>query len=188
MSEHSNLPRLPKSHYRGKAWVHWCMSTRARDTGWLDDTMHNSVRELLLHVLGRYRLHCPAYCLMPDHAHFLWMGTGGNTCQLDAAKLFRKWWNVRLAERGTGLQKQAYDHVLAEDERHRDAFENAEIYILRNPQRAGLVEEWHSWPYLGAMVPGYPEIAVHPISAYWPKFWIIHNRTTTVENGNIGMD
>jgi len=47
------------------------MTLYDRATGWLDAEMHHAIRELLLHTLARHDLHCAAYCLMPDHAHFL---------------------------------------------------------------------------------------------------------------------
>jgi putative transposase len=75
-----HLPRLDAPAYRGTAWVHWTMTMRDRSRGWLDVGMHSRVRELLLHAMARHHLHCAAYCLMPDHAHFLWMGFGPAAC------------------------------------------------------------------------------------------------------------
>ena len=46
----------------------------------------------------------------------------------------------------------------------------AQDYVLLNPLRAGLVKTPETWPYLGAVVPGYPRLA--PFDAdYWPWFW-----------------
>ncbi len=116
------------------------MATRDRARGWLDERMHGHVRELLLHTMARHDLHCPGYCLMADHTHFLWVGLGDAADQIPAARFFRKYWNVALRHRGVELQPQSYDHVLREDERRPDAFEETVIYIFRNLQRAGLVK------------------------------------------------
>ena len=174
-----HLPRLDPCNYRGHAWVHWTMTVYDRATGWLDSEMHHAVRELLLHTLTRHDLHCAAYCLMPDHAHFLWMGLGHGSDQLQAARLFRKHWNEELDTRGVRLQPQAYDHVLLESERKPTAFEDTVLYVFHNPVRAGLVAEWSDWPYLGAMAPGFPDLPVSPIGQFWPRFWKIHNRERT---------
>jgi len=176
MHKFGHLPRLPASAYQGTAWVHWTMTLRDRARGWLDTTMHAQVRELLLHTMARYFVHCPGYCLMPDHAHFLWMGTGEISDQVRASKFFRKHWNQALAARGVQLQPQAYDHILREDERRPDAFEDTIIYLFRNPERAGLVEDWSQWPYHGAILPGYPDLPLSSFNDFWPTFWKIHNR------------
>ncbi len=155
------------------------MTMRDRARGWLDAQMHSEVRELLLHAMSRYHLQCAAYCLMSDHAHFLWMGLWEGSDQRLAAKFFRKHWNAALSERGVKLQHQAYDHVLREYERRPDAFEDTVIYVFKNPQRAGLLEEWEDWPFSGTIIPGYPDLPKSGFGEFWPQFWKIHNRERT---------
>ena len=137
--------------------------------------MHQSVRELLLHTGARYRLHCPAYCLMPDHAHFLWMGIAASSDQLLASRFFRKHWNLLLARAGAKLQPQAHDRVLRDDEREPGSFEDTVLYIRRNPERDGLVSSWEDWTHAGAAVPGFPVMPVSPASEFWRVFWKIHH-------------
>ena len=110
------LRRLESGWYRGAAWVHWTMAIEDRRKGWLDHTHHSAIRELLIHTCSRYLLLCPTYCLMPDHAHFLWMGLSPVSDQKNAVKFFRKAWNRLLESSGCRLQKQAFDHVLNETE------------------------------------------------------------------------
>jgi hypothetical protein len=39
--------------------------------------------------------------------------------------------------------------------------------------RAELVKESGTWPFCGAIIPGYPKL--HPLEEdFWPKFWKIH--------------
>ncbi|MCP5545259.1 MAG: hypothetical protein H7A49_15290 [Akkermansiaceae bacterium] len=80
---------------------------------------------------------------------------------------------------GVKLQPQAYDHVLRESERRPDAFEDTVIYIFKNPQRAKLVGEWQDWPFLGTILPGYPDIPAARFGEFWPMFWKIHNKERT---------
>ena len=69
------------------------------------------------------------------------------------------------------FQHQPYDHVLTTRERQRQAFSVAcADYVLLNPLRAGLVQKPETWPYLGAVVPGYPRLAPFDVD-YWPWFW-----------------
>jgi REP element-mobilizing transposase RayT len=44
---------------------------------------------------------------------------------------------------GTFWQHESYDHVI----RNEKEFERIVTYIIENPVKAGLVEEWQQWPY-----------------------------------------
>ena len=144
------------------------MTLDQRAQGWLDTAHHERFRDILFHTMARYRLCCPLYCVMPDHAHFLWIGLDARADQLRAAAWFRRQWNPLLAPHR--LQRQAYDHVLREEDRARNAFADLSAYIRNNPVRKQLVEGWTDWPYTGAVFPGYPKL--DPRSAYfWENFW-----------------
>ena len=176
------LPRLADGFYRGLRSVHWQMTLDQRRKGWLTPGFHSRFRELLLHTMARHHLLCPAYCLMPDHLHLLWMGVAEAADQRKAARFFRTHVNTLLgsALAGARFQKQAYDHVLRQHERGADAVRGMAGYILQNPVRAGLVTRAEDWPHLGAMLPGYPTL--HPLAeGYWDKFWKI--RAARIEQG-----
>jgi putative transposase len=184
---HDYLKRLPAEYYRGQAYVHWSMSTEKRKKGWLEPSFYNKFREILTHTLFRYGLTCPIYCCMPDHLHLLWVGIYDGTDQLQAAKYFRKHINPILEMYETRFQKQPYEHVLREDERTKEAFENVVVYIARNPERSELVKSgcYQEYPYTGCLVPGYPELNLCQ-NDYWERFW----RTYTYmrENGIVRVN
>jgi REP element-mobilizing transposase RayT len=164
------LPRLSREFYQGDAAVHWTLTVFDRGTGWLDNSFHFQFRELLLHVAAREKLVCPAYCLMPDHIHLLWLGHARDTDQKNGMSFLRTHLEPLLSPHK--LQPQAHDHVLREEERKRGAFTKICFYILANPIRARLNNESESWPFCGAIVPGYPKL--HPLAEdFWPKFWKI---------------
>ncbi|HEY5814362.1 MAG TPA: hypothetical protein VIT23_17115 [Terrimicrobiaceae bacterium] len=167
------LPRLDKSFYRGSAVVHWTLTTFDRAAGWLDEHFHFQFRELLLHALIRERLLCPIYCLMPDHIHLIWMGTGEHSDQLAAMVFLRTHLEKHLEP--AKFQPQAHDHVLRENERQRGAFAAIVHYIAENPTRAELAENSNDWPYAGCMVPGYPTLDPRA-EKFWEVFWKIHSR------------
>ena len=176
--EWHHLPRLAPEFYRGFAAVHWTITLERRATGWLDDHFHLHFRELLLHAAAREGLFCPAYVLMPDHAHLLWLGLRVDTDQRNAMKFLRKHLAVELVRRSpTGgefeLQKQSHDSVLREQDRLRGAFQKTCFYVLDNPRRKELVTHPREWPHLGAVVPGYPFL--HPLSEdFWGLFWKLY--------------
>ncbi|HQF40031.1 MAG TPA: hypothetical protein PK322_13005 [Opitutaceae bacterium] len=168
------LPRLQSEHYRGRAIVHWSMTIERRSHGWLDALHHARLRELLCHALGRHGVVCAAYCLMPDHGHFLLCGVTGSSDQRLAVHLFRKTWNALLAP-SFRLQAQAHDHVLRDAERANEAFKAIAWYIRENPVRATLADRWQHWPCSGCLVPGYPDLDPRQ-DGYWELIWRIWNR------------
>jgi len=63
---HDYLRRLPPEHYRGRAYVHWSLTTEDRKTGWLIPVFYYKYREILTHTAFRFGLCSPIYCCMPD--------------------------------------------------------------------------------------------------------------------------
>ena len=163
------LPRLPREHYQGDAVVFWTLTVFDRAQGWLTGAFHQRFRELMLHAAAREGLLCPIYCLMPDHLHLVWMGLRLDTDQLNGMAFLRTHLGPKLAPQR--FQHQAHDHVLTVAERRQHAFNVAcADYVLLNPLKAELVKTPAAWPYLGAVIPGFPR--VNPFAAdYWPWFW-----------------
>lgn len=169
----SKLPRLSREAYQGRAFVFWTHTLVDRGTGWLGPTFHLTFREVLLHASARYTLVCPAYVLMPDHCHLVWLGTRESSDQRLATALLRQHLAPHL--RPWVLQDRPHDHVLRDVERARGAFEITVHYVRENPVRAGLASAAAAWPYVGAMVPGYPDL--NPAAGdYWDRFWRIYAR------------
>jgi putative transposase len=108
------LPRLAREHYQGNAVIHWTMPIAQRGTGWLNESFHAQFRELMLHAAARENLFCPAYCLMPDHIHLLWMGMHRDSDQMNGMKFLRE--HLGAVLRPHSFQHQAHDHVLREEE------------------------------------------------------------------------
>ena len=167
-----HLSRLEPKAYRGQSYVHWVMTIQDRRTGWLIPAFHYKFRELLTHTAFRYLIACPIYCLMPDHIHLIWVGIDDRTDQLKASKYFRKQVGITLSKLGFGLQHQAFDHVLRDNERQESAFESTVEYIARNPERSGLVpsDGFRNYKFTSSLVPGYPELDLWQ-NDFWPRFW-----------------
>jgi len=157
------LPRLDKSYYLGPAYVFWTHVVKDRATGWLDEAFHAHFREVLLHAMSRYQIACPTYVLMPDHIHLIWIGSQQSSNQLLANRLLRT--HLQLP-----LQKQAYDHVIQQDERTGSLFADTCNYVRNNPVRANLAETIEEWSFQGTMVPGYPSLYHVDSSVFWKCF------------------
>lgn len=166
-----SLPRLPRPYYRSDSVVHWTLTIFDRATGWLTESFHARFRELLLHTAAREGLLCPAYCLMPDHLHLVWMGLRPDSDQMNGMAFLRT--HLEPALTPAKFQPQAHDHVLREPERLRDAFRVSIDYDLQNPVLNGLVPRPEDWPFLGCVVPGYPKL--HPLDQrFWEVFWKVY--------------
>jgi hypothetical protein len=167
------LKRLDPSYYEGISYVHWTMTLKAQAEGWLDDPHHAALRDICFHALAREFLCCPVYCIMPDHGHFLLVGYDARAKQRAAVRWMRREWNHLLSP--LKLQHQPYDSVLREKDRAQDAFAELAGYILRNPERAGLVDQWQDWPYSGAWFPGYPKLDPRKTD-FWTNFWKAYHK------------
>ena len=173
------LPRLERYHYQGHAVVFWTNTLEERARGWLTLAFHATFRELLLHAAVRYSVWCPAYCLMPDHLHLVWMGLRRESDQLNAMKFLRAELEPALGQ-GREWQHQAHDHVLREEERKRNAFAATCFYVLENPVRGKLVGSARDWLFSGAVVPGYPRL--HPLEeGFWELLWKLYTTVREAE-------
>ena len=169
-----SLPRLGKHYYQGHAVVFWTNTLENRAKGWLTPAFHATFREIMLHSAVRYGVWCPTYCLMPDHLHLVWMGMRPESDQLSAMRFLRTELKSALPN-GCKWQHQAYDHILREEERRKNAFASTCFYILENPVRKNLVTSAKIWPFNGAIVPGYPRL--YPWEeGFWEKFWKLYKQ------------
>ena len=91
-----------------------------------------------------------AYCIMPDHAHFLL--SGSETKGIIEFVREIKSLSTRLAwqhgYRGAIWQRSFYDQFLRRDE---DCVLVAR-YIIGNPVRRRIVEHWRDYPFSGSLV------------------------------------
>jgi REP element-mobilizing transposase RayT len=89
-----------------------------------------------------------AYCVMPDHLHFLAFGQTPDSNLLILAKTFKqKTGYAYQQETGVRLwQKNYYDHMLRASENSNDVA----AYIWMNPVRKGLCKNFEEYPFSGS--------------------------------------
>ncbi len=110
----------------------------------------------------KWRLY--AYCLMPDHLHFLaqFNSTGDEYVNagargivpksiLDEVCDFKRYTTTQIwmTHYGHGhlWQRSSYDRIV----RHTESIGNVISYILGNPVKKGLVDDWQDYPYSGVV-------------------------------------
>jgi putative transposase len=91
-----------------------------------------------------------AYCFMPDHVHLLLEPREGSNV-IDFVQAYKSYTTKIAREHGflqSIWQPRFYDHILRE---HED--QNKHIrYLIENPVRAGLVDLWPEYSYVGSFV------------------------------------
>lgn len=87
---------------------------------------------------------------MPDHCHLLLQGESDNSNVLNALKAFKQKSGFYFSANNLLVrwQKDFYDHIVRNDEEVNQQI----IYILYNPVRKELVNEWKQYPFKGSMV------------------------------------
>jgi putative transposase len=103
------------------------------------------VQQAIQYPVGKgYDLRC--YCIMPNHVYLV-VTLPENAPQLIKTLQLLKGYSSFQANKLLGLsgafwQAESYDHVVRPGELNRII-----SYVLENPVKAGLVDEWQKWPY-----------------------------------------
>ena len=115
---------------------------------WLrEKSVAEMVAEALHYRDGRqYNLH--AYTIMPNHVHVMMTLLPGAPVLFSVMQHLKKNSAIKSNKllKRTGLafwEKESYDHVVRDE----TEFYRILNYILRNPVKAGFVQEWKDWPF-----------------------------------------
>jgi len=128
----------------------------ARDRQKIHD-LHRLVagfRDYCTRAAGKHSVAVGRYVIMPDHVHFFVRGNpdfvlsswvGGLKRAMSVAGLNQSHATRLPLQRKSLWQPGFFDHLLRNDESYAQKWR----YVRENPVRAGLVAEWHEWPYQG---------------------------------------
>ena len=158
--------RLVPTEYLGQKWsfVTMCCENRkpvflsAAKAAWIVAMLRT---ESLLH-----QFLVDAYCVMPDHLHFLVFGKAPTSNLLVFAKSFKQK-TVYGYKQETGVrlwQKNYYDHVL----RANEGSTHVAAYIWMNPVRKGLYKNFEEYPFSGSFIRAWK---TSPTVADWTPPW-----------------
>ncbi|MCI0550929.1 MAG: transposase [Anaerolineae bacterium] len=134
-------------------WLDRCAS----GPRWLEDeNIASIVSEKIQSMSGEY-FQLFAYCILPNHVHLLIesiiagrLHHRGKTAKYPVTDVMRllkggtaRVCNLKLKRSGHFWNHESYDHYIR-DERE---LERITKYILYNPVKAGLVEDWKKWQF-----------------------------------------
>lgn len=110
----------------------------------------NSCIEILAEYSQKHGMKCHVFCFMPDHIHLLIEAIPSKSLIGIIQELKGLWTKVgwQYGLEGAIFQKSFFDHFLRKDE---DVMTVVK-YILNNPVRAKIVEQWQNYPFLGSTV------------------------------------
>ncbi len=146
----SRAVRLTDFDYAADEVMHLiiCSADSVRLT---EPTLGKSITENIVHYCRELAYELYGYCLMPDHLHVLLSPGGSGVAIAQWLKRFKSYTTNEYHKRGGNArlwQRSAYDHVC----RAHESAETVLAYIVENPLRAGLVDDWKEWPWTGVFV------------------------------------
>ena len=140
--------RLALENYKGFNTVTFtgCVSNRKRL--FIATPIFSVFEEILINELERQVCQAHVYLFMPDHVHLTIQGKTEEADLWKCMVLFKQKSGYWLSKNSPAFewQKDFYDHILRKDE---DIKKHVE-YILLNPVRKRLVENWQDYPYKGS--------------------------------------
>lgn len=116
------------------------------------------------------------FCVMPNHIHLLVLNVDGSL--LDLMKCLKGRVSARL--RGNVeppvWQRSFHDHIL----RRNEDINRTIYYLLQNPVRAGIVDDWTQFPWCGSL--RWPDInadffAANPSDVIWSEVFALDEET-----------
>ncbi len=153
-SLHISLPKNQRldSDLYSRVEVYTFLTIRATQDSkpFTNEPIAAMIIETLLAEQSRLGCQISAYCLMPDHLHYMITPEREGCSVLRFTDQFkgkstRLSWG--LGWKGKLWQPRSYDHILHSDEDWRTVAN----YILMNPVRKGWVSEWEAWRWSGWM-------------------------------------
>ena len=141
--------RLPPETYRGPIGVAFTCCIADHQSPFVEPVIVETFVSILSEQAARFDCIVAAYCFMPDHLHVSLRGRSEDADALKVMKAFKYktglWFGKHRPD--LGWQKGFYDHVYRNKQ---DGLEQVR-YILKNPVRAGLVDDFRDYPFLGSI-------------------------------------
>ena len=142
-------PRLKAFDYQGAYAYFITIGTHQKQRYFENPGVVEFALKHLAEEAQRHSCEIYVYCFMPDHLHLLVRGED-DTRLGGFVKAFKQMTGFYFKKKYTDKlwHLSYYDHVLRSEESLLDVAS----YILNNPVRAGMVESFKHYPYLGSLV------------------------------------
>lgn len=142
--------RLPDIMYIGNQTIAFTLCVYKKQNLFVSDEIFTFFEKELLNSLQSYECSAQVYLFMADHVHLIVSGNQKDSNVKKSLELFKQktgyWLSQNLPK--FKWQKDYYDHIIRNDE----DIQNQIRYILNNPIRANLVDDWKEYKYKGSTV------------------------------------
>jgi putative transposase len=170
---HKNI-RLPHTDYLSRQFYFVTICCYRRHPIFTDHSHSSKLVEILRSESATRTFVIHAYCVMPDHFHFLAEGLAPTSDLLNLV-LTIKMKSSRSYHQTTSQpvwQKKFFDHIL----RATDSPEQVARYIWLNPVRKGLCTQPNNYPLAGALTDAIPRLPSSPVP--WSPPWKRNTRAS----------
>jgi len=146
--KHRKPLRLGEFEYKGSYFVyHITICTSNKQPYFLEPRIAQLIEDALGFGRNKNEIVLFCYCVMPDHLHILLSLNDTYPKRLQewvsAFKRFTSKKTFELFGIKPLWQKNFYDHIVRKEE----SLNNIAEYIVNNPVRKGIVEEWEQYPH-----------------------------------------
>lgn len=148
--------RLQRELYRGQMIATFTICVFNKQKIFTTQEVFNQMERFLLDSLKKFDCGSLVYLFMPEHCHITIEGCSEEAdlwrCIVSFKQVSGYWLAKHSLFGRCGFQpaikwqKDFYDHILKKDE---DVKKHV-LYILNNPVRKGIVENWKDYPYKGS--------------------------------------
>ena len=146
VEEQSAAARRARKAYFGKFDAQ--LDGTAAGPDWLRQPAVAEVVKYEIELLAEPKVNILSYCIMPNHVHVVMQlpevpefSFGNLMHRLKGRTAYKA--NQLLQRSGPFWQHESYDHLV----RGTRELERINAYVVMNPVKAGLVENWEEWPF-----------------------------------------
>jgi putative transposase len=142
--------RLPVVLYQGYVTVAFTCCIKNKTVVFTAREIFDMFSDILFKEASCHYCDIISYIFMPDHCHLLLQGKSEKADTLKAIYMFKQktgfWFSQHI--KNICWQKDFYDHILRTDEEINKHVK----YMLDNPVRKKIVEDWKVYPWKGSSI------------------------------------
>ncbi|MEO0305284.1 MAG: transposase [candidate division WOR-3 bacterium] len=141
--------RLNRDCYKGIIRASFTLCIKERKNIFTNCEVVSTFIEILKESIKKFDCKNWVYVFMPDHLHLILEGNSDRSDLWKAIVYFKQKTGYWLSRNGCDAkwQKDFYDHILRKDEDLKKQIR----YILENPVRKGLTEDWANYKFKGSI-------------------------------------
>lgn len=180
MPDRTGSHRLARPAYQGRVIGAFTLNVLHRKWLFKDTETHCAVLGCMERSAEENQVAVPVYCFMPDHVHIIVQGLNESSDIwrfVVAFKQYSGWW-LKCNRPRFRWHRSFWDHLVQDD---RD-LKNQVRYVILNPVKGGLVEDWAAYPYVGAVGEALSGDAREVVCHILHKMWDDHRAGADVKS------